>query len=119
MKWLSVVGLVVATAGCGAGTDSVQDTDPEVTFCYALFGDRPAAERAAQAGRDAGLDTEVDYIVESQAEHIPPRWGVTFMSFHTGENAREARTAYRQIRRQEGGKSGHGKTGCLERPPFG
>jgi hypothetical protein len=41
-----------------------------------------------------------------------------FIARGTGNEAREARAAYRQIRREEGGKSGHGETGCLERDRF-
>ena len=80
------------------------------TVCYGIFDTRDAAERAADAGRDADFDVYV--------EHRRRESAVEFETGETGEDATDARRAYREILRREGCSSGHGKTGCLEREPF-
>ncbi len=130
MKSLLLVSVVVVAVGCGGDTKPgtatspprspsppAATTNPFQTYCFALFDDRAAAKRAAAHARHHGLATQVDRI-EEYKKSIPTRWRVIFVSPKLGDDARRARRVYRQARRREGGVSGHGKTGCLERRRF-
>ena len=51
-------------------------------------------------------------------EHRARRSAVEFATGDTGDEARAERAAFREILRREGGTSGHGEAGCLEREPI-
>ena len=82
----------------------------EFTECYGSFESREAAERAADRAEDAGLGTDVDHRRSESA--------VTFDTEETGDDAREARQAFREIIKVENGRLGHPGNGCLERAAF-
>lgn len=102
---LVLVGLLVS-----AGVVLYIYAGTEYTVCYGTFESRDAAKRAADAGRNAGLDVEVDHRATEST--------VTFESGETGEDAGGARRTFRAILRRERGSPGHPGGGCLERQPF-
>lgn len=103
MKKLGLGVLVLV----GLGVGGYLWANSQFTACYAVFNSRAAAERAADAGRDAGLDPYVEHRASDSA--------VTFSTGETGEDARKARQAYREIVRRARGRLGHPDGGCLER----
>ena len=102
-----LTGVGFLTVGVGA---LFVYADTEFTVCYGIFKSKDAAERAADAGGEAGFEVDVDHRGSESA--------VEFESGETGEDAREPRRAFRQILRRERGISGHDVEGCLERGPF-
>ncbi len=100
------VGLVVS-----AGVALYLYADSEFTLCYGIFKSRAAAERAAEAGRDAGFD-------DAQVDHRADGSAVTFESGETGDDASESRRTFREIVTRERGTLGHPGDGCLERKPL-
>lgn len=110
MKKLGIVVLLLIGGVVGAGAALYLYADSESTWCYGVFKSRDAAERAADAGREAEFGADVDHRRRESA--------VTFRTGETGEDAREARQAFRQIVRRERGELGHPGGGCLERKPI-
>src|SRR6201999_3316686 len=96
VRWLLIV--VLAAVALLAGLYAYTGT--EFTACYGMFGSREAAERAADAAREAGLTVDVDHRAGESA--------VEFTTGETGEDAEEARQAYQEVLEREGGTSGHG-----------
>lgn len=110
VKKLGFIVLVLVGLLVSAGVVLYIYAATEYTVCFGAFESRYAAERAADAGRDADLDVEVDHRATESA--------VTFESGETGEEADEARRSFRAILRRERGSPGHPDGGCLERQPF-
>jgi hypothetical protein len=88
----------------------------EFTECYGAFRTREAAERAADAARDAGLGASVDH--HPAEGPLPAEWAVTFDSGETGADAATDREAFREIVSRGRGKLGHPDGGCTERGHF-
>lgn len=76
-----------------------------------IFGSGDAAGSAAQAGREAGFDTEHDY--RGTRSHV------TFTTGESGDDADERRRTFGAIVARERGRLGHPGDGCLERGRFG
>ena len=110
MKKLGFIVLVLVGLVASAGVVLYIYAGTEYTVCYGAFKSREDAERAADAGRGAGLDVEVDHRATESA--------ITFESGETGEDADGARRTFRAILRRERGSPGHPDGGCLERQPF-
>ena len=92
---------VILIAGVGYSLLTKQFTE-----CYGTFKTSEVAERAAEAGRDAGLGASVN---ES---------AVTFETGDTGDDAAEDREAFREIVEREDGELGRPGNGCVERGSF-
>jgi hypothetical protein len=108
----NVVIAIVVVAGVGLvalGALALY-ANSEYTVCYGIFESRETAEDAADAGRREGFDVYVDHRASESA--------VEFESGETGQDAGAPRDAFREILAREGGVSGHGDSGCLERGPF-
>lgn len=104
-----VLGTVVAVVIVGLMLAAFANS--ESTTCYGIFGSGDAAGRAAQAGREAGFDTEHDYR--------GTRSLVTFTTGESGDDADESRRAFGAIVARERGRLGHPGDGCLERGRLG
>ena len=102
---LLVVGLVVVV---GIGFSVFANS--ETTTCYGVFASGDAAGRAADAGRAAGFDTDL--------ESLDAETAVTFEIGETGDDAREHVQTFRKIVAREDGELGHPDSGCLEQAPF-
>ncbi len=109
MRKVALVALVVVGLAAGCVAALYAYVNAEFTACYGIFPSRQAAERAADAARARGLDPEVDHRQTDSA--------VTFTTGETGNDARKARQAFREIVRRQG-RLGHPDGGCLERTFF-
>lgn len=87
----------------------------EFTECYGVFKTREAAERAATAGRHAGLGASVHATGHPDR---PDESAVAFDTGETGADAAEYLEAFREIIRREQGVLGHPGDGCVERGSF-
>jgi hypothetical protein len=86
-------------------------SNTEFTQCFGSFESVASAERAAEQMEDQGFDADLGVAGR-------PQESVIFESGETGGDAAEFREAFWDTLEREGGKSGHGRTGCLERGPF-
>jgi hypothetical protein len=107
MKTLAIMGAAGIVTLAGAGYFALAS---DFTECYGSFKTEEAAERAAGAAEDAGLDASVDHRRSESA--------VTFETGETGADAAEDRETFRKVLEQEGGELAHPGDGCVERGSF-
>jgi hypothetical protein len=109
-RWVLLIVVLVLVAA-GAGLYAYASSD--YTACYSQFDSRQAADQAAEAGGDAGFDTDVE-------ERRP---GAVFVTFTTGEADSDAVVEYedsfQRIVKDSGGTLAHPGTGCIPRQVFG